>query len=132
MITKPQHSDYITGHFRRKEFACGCGCGLDNVDLRLVFMLQRIRTVRGAPLRITSGCRCAAHNKSVGGAKQSAHLPDESGVCHAADVVCDTCADRFAVVSAALKAGITRIGIYKSHVHLDNSTARKQSIIWLR
>ena len=66
----------LTENFRLSEFACKCGCGADHIDLRLVAMVQTIRTLYGKPIYITSGVRCETHNASpeVDGLENSAHL----------------------------------------------------------
>ena len=62
-------------HFKKSEFACKCGCGFDEVDLKLVRLLEAIREhFGGKPLIISSGCRCAKHNKEVGGVQGSRHV----------------------------------------------------------
>lgn len=62
-------------HFKVSEFACKCGCGFKNINLELVKVLENIRSHFGdKPLIITSGCRCATHNKRVGGVQGSRHV----------------------------------------------------------
>ena len=62
-------------HFTKSEFACKCGCGFDDIDIRLVKLLEQIRSHFGDnPLIITSGCRCAKHNRNVGGIQGSRHV----------------------------------------------------------
>lgn len=62
-------------HFQRSEFACKCGCGFDDINLRLVQILEDIRSrFGGNPAIITSGCRCAKHNAEVGGVQGSRHV----------------------------------------------------------
>ena len=66
----------ISNDFNRKEFECNpkeCGCGYNKIDLRVVTMAQMIRDALGEPVRINSACRCAAHNKAVGGVPYSYH-----------------------------------------------------------
>ena len=63
----------LTKDFSRKEFACKCGCGFDDIDTRLVHMAQKIRDLLGEPVRVNSACRCAKHNKAVGGVDGSYH-----------------------------------------------------------
>lgn len=62
-------------NFTYKEFMCKCGCGKQDIDLRLVDILQNyFRPHFGnKPIIITSGCRCANHNKKVGGVQGSRH-----------------------------------------------------------
>lgn len=60
-------------YFKRKEFACKCGCGFDAVDAELLDLITAIRKAYQSPITITSGCRCPEHNARVGGASQSQH-----------------------------------------------------------
>lgn len=71
---------YISPHFRKAEFRCGCGgryCnGYNgrNVDPRLLTILERIRAYYGKPITITSGIRCQRYNDSLWGSiKNSVH-----------------------------------------------------------
>ena len=62
-------------HFTKTEFACKDGCGFNNIDINLVKLLEQIREhFGGKPLIISSGCRCAKHNKKVGGVQGSRHV----------------------------------------------------------
>lgn len=65
---------YSPLHFTPSEFACKCGCGFCAPSTGLVIALDFFRRVWGQPVRITSGCRCASHNKAVGGVPSSRHL----------------------------------------------------------
>ncbi|MGL4843956.1 MAG: D-Ala-D-Ala carboxypeptidase family metallohydrolase [Aeromonas veronii] len=60
--------------FKRSEFACRCKCGTDTVDHELISVLERLRAHYGKPIIITSGQRCTAHNRAVGGSPKSSHL----------------------------------------------------------
>lgn len=61
-------------HFKKTEFTCKCGCGFNNIDLKLVKVLEEIRNHFGQPCTVTSGCRCATHNARVGGVQGSRHV----------------------------------------------------------
>lgn len=61
-------------NFTRDEFACGCGCGFDDIDPLLVSALQRLRDEVQRPVIVNSGCRCRSHNAAVKGAPQSQHI----------------------------------------------------------
>lgn len=76
-----------TKDFSRWEFACRCGCGLQDPHPLLVVAMQRYRDLIGAKVDITSGCRCPVHNLEVGGAPKSKHVQQESAAeyCLAAD-----------------------------------------------
>lgn len=60
-------------YFRKEEFDCTCGCNFNNIDIKLVKILDNIREHFGKPLIITSGCRCIEHNLKVGGVQGSRH-----------------------------------------------------------
>ena len=62
-------------HFKKSEMNCPC-CGMNNTDLNLMLILEKIREHFGnKPIIITSGCRCKKHNASLtGSASNSKHL----------------------------------------------------------
>lgn len=61
-------------YFKKSEFDCKCGCRLNNIDLKLVEILDEIREYFGKPCIITSGCRCQKYNDSLKGSiKNSKH-----------------------------------------------------------
>jgi peptidoglycan hydrolase-like protein with peptidoglycan-binding domain len=64
----------VTANFTRAAFQCPCGCTAQMLDGDLAAGLQAVRDKLGVPLTITSGYRCTAHNKAVGGAAASKHL----------------------------------------------------------
>ncbi len=61
-------------YFQKSEFTCKCGCGLNNMDLKLVKIVDDIREYFGQPCIVNSGTRCIRHNKKVGGVPNSRHL----------------------------------------------------------
>jgi len=116
----------LSAHFSRQEFACGCGCGLDAVEPALVEALERLRRAMGRPVVITSGRRCAAWNRRVGGVPTSAHLTGE-----AADIACTGSAHRMELVRAALEAGFRRVGVARGFVHVDVAERLPQDVLWV-
>ncbi|HAV1601587.1 TPA: DUF882 domain-containing protein [Enterobacter hormaechei subsp. xiangfangensis] len=64
----------LSEHFNRREFACKCSCGFADVSPELVKRLEKARVHFNAPITINSGCRCARHNKNVGGLPGSQHV----------------------------------------------------------
>lgn len=63
-------------HFTRNEFRCPCGrCGgfPAEPEEALVRLAQRVREHFDAPVVVTSGVRCDAHNAQVGGVANSLH-----------------------------------------------------------
>ena len=60
-------------NFSPWEVECKDGCGLAIVRPKLVFMLQKGRTISGVPYSMTSWNRCDTHNLLVGGVAASSH-----------------------------------------------------------
>lgn len=66
-------SHYECKYFKDSEFACPC-CGLNLQKDGIKRIADEIREHFGQPAIITSGTRCAKHNKEVGGVSNSWHL----------------------------------------------------------
>lgn len=64
----------VTTNFKKEEFTCRCGCNFNEVDVKDVEKLQKLRTKCGFAFLINSCCRCKIHNKGVGGERNSEHL----------------------------------------------------------
>lgn len=114
----------LTKNFSLSEFDCKDGTAvpkelIPNVQ-ELANNLQVLRDHLGVPVRITgSGYRTAAHNKKVGGAKNSQHLKAK-----AADINADgyTPKKLAAVIEKLIAEGKMKqggIGIYAGFVHYD-------------
>ncbi|SFG07171.1 Putative peptidoglycan binding domain-containing protein [Desulfotomaculum arcticum] len=110
---RPVPGHRLSPHFKEQEFACRC-CGVVRVNLYLVEMLEQLRErLGGRPVTVTSGCRCEAHNRAVGGVQQSQHLPG-----NAADIVVGGIAPR-EVAAAASELGFPGVGQYSGFTHVD-------------
>ncbi|MFV0481850.1 MAG: D-Ala-D-Ala carboxypeptidase family metallohydrolase [Campylobacteraceae bacterium] len=108
----------MTEHFKRAEFACKCGCGLNNISPLLVEKLEKARKRAGVKFAITSGCRCATHNEKVGGVEESSHVYG-----YAVDIALD---DRnWIFIIKALETEFDRIGIAKNFIHVDIDPRKK-------
>ena len=86
---------------------------------------MRTGLTAGVPFRVTSGCRCEAHNRAVGGKPGSAHLTGE-----AADIAATTGFHRFQVLSGLLSAGFKRIGLAKGFIHADVAENLPAPTVW--
>lgn len=106
--------EQITANFNRKEFACKCGCGFDIIAVPFVDALQTFRDRLGVPIRVTSGCRCATHNQTVGGVKDSYH---SKGL--AADIVAQGLSPQQLYRAADLSGLFRGIGLYSGWIHVD-------------
>lgn len=102
------------------------GSGAVHMNLPFVYKLDYVREIVGVPLRLNSGYRTPAHNKAVGGVSDSAHT---HGL--AADIICTSDQLRIQIIRAAIKAGITRIGIGRTFVHLDGDLSLPTPRMWL-
>ncbi|MBT4498081.1 MAG: hypothetical protein HOC74_10190 [Gemmatimonadetes bacterium] len=111
--------------------SCPC-CGEIILDYRFWQHMdaeQQLRTWWDAPLAITSGHRCAGHNKAVGGAEKSQHLhfaTDNTPSLNSPRIAAITgSGDRRMAIALGLLAreaerlGFTGIGHYDSWLHLD-------------
>lgn len=61
-------------NFKKSEFTCKCGCGLNLEYYEVVKIADDIRNEWHLPVIVTSGTRCQKHNKEVGGVANSRHL----------------------------------------------------------
>ena len=103
----------LSNDFQRYEFSCGCGCGYDDIDPKLVDKLQQLRDTIGKPIVVTSGCRCKKYNSHIGGVISSPHL---DGL--AADIIVEGMTP-VTLAIIANRIDYIRIGIYEKHLHID-------------
>ena len=105
------------------------------MDVHFLYLLSVIRRRSGVPFRIRSDYRDPARNAAAGGASGSAHMERP---CRAVDLHVIDNRERFLLLSAAMAAGIQRIGIYPAKednsgsVHLDASATKPQPRMWTR
>lgn len=104
---------FVSPHFRLIEFQCRC-CGCVKLHPELLVKLENLREAWGSPLLLTSGFRCAQHNRKVDGAESSLHLLGQ-----AADVVVPE-ANQREFTEAAEKEGFDQVIPYgkRNFVHL--------------
>lgn len=100
-------------NFRLREFQCPC-CQRIKLHPELVKRLQFLRCELNHPIVVTSGYRCAEHNKTVGGATDSQHLYGT-----AADIRVDGIPPVEVARAAEKYFQDGGLGIYKNHVHID-------------
>jgi len=109
-------------YFSEEPFGCHCGCGLQSFDPFLRSILNQGRERFGRPIIINSGCRCEAHNREIGGARRSAHLPGPDGLCHAADIKCLSDITRAQLHQIFFELGIRRFEASDLHLHIDTAS----------
>lgn len=118
--------EFFDPHQDRK-LACAC-CGRMEMNGAFMRKLDAIRAELGVPLRVTSGFRCAEHNNRVSNTGEGG--PHTTG--RAIDFAADSRL-RFLLTRAALAHGMTRIGIARTFIHLDDLTAADgfpDEVIW--
>ena len=113
-------------HFSDIETSCRCGCGM-NITRTLLSRLNEAREIAGVPFVITSGARCVAHNRKVGGTPNSAHI---RGL--AVDIACPSSQARFAILNGLFQAGFKRIGYNqaKNFFHADIDESLPQNVFF--
>lgn len=120
---KPDWNHYPD--FQEEEFRCPC-CGRNEIKTELLDKLQAARSAAGVPFRITSGYRCPAHNRAVGGVPTSSHTAG-----YAADIAIPEGSTGFRILKALLTAGFQRIGIAGSFIHADIDPTKPHPTLWI-
>ena len=116
-------------YFRPAEFDCLTmeGTGREFMQLSFVALLDEVRHRCGFAITVSSGYRTHEHNDTLANASpNSSHLYG-----WAADVVCSSSHQRFAIVSAAIAVGISRVGIGAGFIHLDADPKKVDRLCWL-
>jgi len=114
--------------FTPKEMLCRCGQCESFVDVQFMDSLQSLRDAYGRPMLVTSGHRCEAHNKAVGGSATSGHLTGR-----AADIQVKW-GDALDLLLSAHRRGFTRLGVNQKgryegrFIHLGMD--RPEKTIW--
>lgn len=111
-------------HFKKEEFTCKCGCGLNNMNEEFIFTLDEARDIAQIPFKINCGFRCEKHNKEVGGVTDSAHT---KGL--AVDISTPSDSVRFNIVSALLSQGFKRVLLYDTFIHCDMDLSKPNPIL---
>ena len=115
----------LSTNFKSTEFDChgnGC-CTQTQIDDKLIEYVQKIRDHFGKSVNVSSGYRCATHNKNIGGATGSRHSKGQ-----AADIYISGVAPA-EIAKYAESIGILGIGLYETDkdghfVHVDTRTTK--------
>lgn len=113
--------------FPEDEFQrCNPPCSLQDMKQDFMNVLDRIRMDAGLPLTTTSAFRTVEHEHMKGRAGTSSHV---LGI--AVDISVTDSLTRFKLVQAALKNGVTRIGVGDGFIHLDIDQNKPQNVMWV-
>lgn len=110
--------------FKREEFDCKCGCGLNNMAEHTIRRLDALRAALGHPVTVSSGTRCPRWNKRSGGASGSRHM---QGL--AADLAL-TGPHAYRALQIALDLGFNGVGVAKTFLHVDDDPGRERGTLW--
>lgn len=116
----------MSTYFAPVEFErCTPPCTIEQMAPAFLERLDRIREAAGIPLVLNCAYRSREWDLAKGRSGNSAHT---RGL--AVDIRCNTSANRWRIIRAAIQCGITRIGVGRSFVHLDTDTTLPQGVIW--
>lgn len=104
---------HVAQHFDLAEFECKCNkCIPQQIESELLTKLDSLRELVGHGIIVTSGFRCAEHNKASGGVKNSQHLSGKAA---------DLCSSSVTIeeLSKLAENFFQRIGVAKDFVHVD-------------
>lgn len=127
-------------HFKATELMCKCSdvnCWGKLQDMNPTFMSKLItaRKLADIPFIISSGARCQKHNKSIGGAKLSAHLATIDKQACAVDIKCSG-RSAYKILKACLQAQLLGVGVSQkkgepNFVHVDNKQdSKNRPFLW--
>ena len=102
-------------YFSEQEFRkCDPPCDRESMDQDFLDVMDDIRRKARIPLVINCAYRSREYDKKKGRSGNSAHT---HGL--AVDFRCNASDTRLKIVTAAIMAGVTRIGIGKNFIHVD-------------
>jgi uncharacterized protein YcbK (DUF882 family) len=117
----------LSPHFSAHEFRCKCGrCDYDRPTPALLDALEAFRARVGRPVVVSSGLRCPAHNKAVGGAADSKHVTGQAADVRVPGLTLREAYDAAIAVDAFRNGGV---GVYpdpgERFLHLDVGPCRR-------
>jgi len=116
-------------YFAAEELACKCGrCDGGEMDDDFMEKVVAIREVVG-PLIVVSGFRCPAHNSSESSTGEGG--PHTTG--RSLDLRAAHSSARFAIMREAMGLGMTRFGINRTSIHIDDLGAEEgfaEGVLW--
>lgn len=113
----------LTENFNLAEFQCKCGCEMPyNVEKNIIELadnLQILRDYLNKPINPTNGFRCATHNKSVGGVKNSQHILGKAADIKVKDTTPEEVANAVEHLMEEGKFKMGGVGRYNTFTHVD-------------
>jgi uncharacterized protein YcbK (DUF882 family) len=113
----------LTKNFTKREFKSKDGSAMPDDVLanikELAFNLQVLRDFLGEPIRINSAYRSPAHNKAIGGVKNSQHVLGRAADIKVRDIETK---DLYLIIESLIIEGKMKdggLGLYDTFVHYD-------------
>lgn len=100
-------------------------CSIDDMDRDFLLRLDEARHNSGEPFIINSAFRSEDHELAQGRSGLSSHT---KGI--AVDIKASSPRAKFKIVTSLLNTGFTRLGIYRTFVHVDCDEDKDSDIIW--
>ena len=125
-MAKTITTDLKLKHFKIGEFDSPDEVGSGSkMDAEFLQKLDKARELAGCKFKVNSGYRTQEHNLKVGGRFGSSH---KLGL--AADIAYRGSRERYLIMSSAMQAGINRIGLGATFIHLDLDKKKDEKVIW--
>lgn len=109
---------YDIAHFRLTEFQCQCGCGLNITCGDILIYCETLRRAWGDKIRVTSGTRCAQHNRNVGGVQNSKHVTGEAADLAPTPLPDANTFQRFVALASRLAGEEYKVIEYETWIHV--------------
>jgi uncharacterized protein YcbK (DUF882 family) len=95
--------------------------------------LEDLREAVGFPLKISSSYRDPAHNAAIGGAQDSAHLPDPTDGRYSGIDIATAGIGGVSLyfLLREVMHRFVRVGVYKHHIHVDVEDRLTQQCAWV-
>lgn len=100
-------------------------CKIEDMDDRLLQMLDEARSICGFPFVINSAFRTVAHERLNYRSGYSSHT---RGL--AVDIKVPNDIARYDMIRALLAVGFQRMGIYRTFIHVDIDNTKLSPCIW--
>ncbi len=101
-------------YFTTQELKCKCNkCNEVVYNQELLNILDEVREELGESIIVNSCCRCANHNKNIGGSPKSRHLHG-----NAVDLHIKNNNYRFRLMKLLLNKGVS-ILVYRTFIHIQ-------------
>ncbi|MCK9370545.1 D-Ala-D-Ala carboxypeptidase family metallohydrolase [Candidatus Dojkabacteria bacterium] len=117
----------LSEHFAKFEFECQCkykDCMQQSVNEELIAKLELVRTEFGAPLSISSGFRCAKHQRDLAETMETAVGLSQHELGNAADIATNPA--KSILLLPIIRKHFMAVGVANSFIHVDLRTGKRR------